>query len=178
MTLAIIRGLLVKVCYGTYAIPLASVLEIVDCDTTKVNTVTINKRELLRIPSDILLLIRLSRVLKFNGKLNSLEDKFVAVVGIGEFRVGPVVDNLLGQQEIVIQYLRENLGHISEIAGITILGDGSVVMIIAVSKLIYTSLIMFFVSMLRKIRLLIVDDPIFMQQAHDKLFSEPVYRNC
>lgn len=135
LTLAIIQGLLVKVGSETYTIPLASVLEIVDCDTTKVNT--INKREVIRIRSDILPLIRLSQVLKVNGKSGSLKDKFVVVVGIGEFRVGLVVDDLLGQQEIVIKSLGEYLGHISGIAGVTILGDGSVVMIIDVAELIY-----------------------------------------
>lgn len=135
LTLAIIQGLLVKVGSETYAIPLASVLEIVDCDITKVNT--INKREVIRIRSDILPLIRLSQVLKVNGKSESLEDKFVVVVGIGEFRVGLVVDDLLGQQEIVIKSLGEYLGHIPGIAGVTILGDGSVVMITDVGELIY-----------------------------------------
>ncbi|MGQ9819152.1 MAG: chemotaxis protein CheA [Candidatus Kapaibacteriales bacterium] len=135
LTLAIIQGLLVKVSSEIYAIPLASVLEIVDCDTSKVNT--INKREVIRIRSDILPLIRLSHVLNVNGKSDSLEDKFVVVVGIGEFRVGLVVDDLLGQQEIVIKSLGEYLGHIPGIAGVTILGDGSVVIIIDVGELIY-----------------------------------------
>lgn len=135
LTLAIIQGLLVKVKNETYAIPLASVLEVVDCDISKVNTV--NKREVIRIRSDILPLIRLSRVLNINGHTDTLEDKYVVVVGIGEFRVGLVVDELLGQQEIVIKSLGEYLGHVSGIAGVTILGDGSVVMIIDVGELIY-----------------------------------------
>lgn len=136
LTLAIIQGLLVKVHSEIYAIPLASVLEVVDCDVSKVNT--INKREVIRIRSDILPLIRLSKVLNVNGVNDSLENKYVVVVGIGEFRVGLVVDELLGQQEIVIKSLGDFLGHIKGIAGVTILGDGSVVIIIDVGELVYS----------------------------------------
>lgn len=136
LTLAIIQGLLVRVHSEIYAIPLASVLEVVDCDITRVNT--INKKEVIRIRQDILPLIRLSRVLDVNGVGESLEDKYVVVVGIGEFRVGLVVDELLGQQEIVIKSLGDFLGHIKGIAGVTILGDGSVVIIIDVGELIYS----------------------------------------
>ncbi len=136
LTLAIIQGLLVRVHSEIYAIPLASVLEVVDCDITRVNT--INKKEVIRIRQDILPLIRLSRVLDVNGVGESLEDKYVVVVGIGEFRVGLVVDELLGQQEIVIKSLGDFLGHIKGIAGVTILGDGSVVIIIDVGELVYS----------------------------------------
>lgn len=136
LTLAIIQGLLVRVHSEVYAIPLASVLEVVDCDVSKVNT--INKREVIRIRSDILPLIRLSRVLQVNGESESLENKYVVVVGIGEFRVGLIVDELLGQQEIVIKSLGDFLGHIKGIAGVTILGDGSVVIIIDVGELVYS----------------------------------------
>jgi len=136
LTLAIIQGLLVKVHSEIYAIPLASVLEVVDCDVSKVNT--INKREVIRIRSDILPLVRLSKVLSVNGANETLDNKYVVVVGIGEFRVGLVVDELLGQQEIVIKSLGDFLGHIKGIAGVTILGDGSVVIIIDVGELVYS----------------------------------------
>jgi two-component system chemotaxis sensor kinase CheA len=136
LTLAIIQGLLVKVHFEIYAIPLASVLEVVDCDVSKVNT--INKREVIRIRSDILPLVRLSKVLSVNGANETLDNKYVVVVGIGEFRVGLVVDELLGQQEIVIKSLGDFLGHIKGIAGVTILGDGSVVIIIDVGELVYS----------------------------------------
>ncbi|MCX7908061.1 MAG: chemotaxis protein CheA [Ignavibacteria bacterium] len=136
LTLAIIQGLLVRVHTETYAIPLASVLEVVDCDISKVST--INKREVIKIRSDILPLIRLNRVLSINGANETLNDKYVVVVGIGEFRVGLVVDELLGQQEIVIKSLGDFLGHIKGIAGVTILGDGSVVIIIDVGELVYS----------------------------------------
>lgn len=136
LTLAIIQGLLVRVHNEIYAIPLASVLEVVDCDVSKVST--INKKEVIKIRSDILPLIRLSRVLNVNGSNEVLDNKYVVVVGIGEFRVGLVVDELLGQQEIVIKSLGDFLGHINGIAGVTILGDGSVVIIIDVGELVYS----------------------------------------
>ncbi|MCX7880616.1 MAG: chemotaxis protein CheA [Ignavibacteria bacterium] len=136
LTLAIIQGLLVRVKSEIYAIPLSSVLEVVSCDVSMVTT--INKREVIRIRSDILPLFRLNNVLNVDGEEETLENKYIVVVGVGEFRVGLVVDELLGQQEIVIKPLGNFLGHIEGIAGVTILGDGSVVVILDVGALVYT----------------------------------------
>jgi two-component system, chemotaxis family, sensor kinase CheA len=137
LTLAIIQGLLVKVSNETYAIPLNSVVEVVSVNLDSIYTV--NKMEVIRLRNDVYPLMRLSSVLSANGKDKSLENRYIVVVGMGHQRVGFVVDELLGQQEIVIKSLGEYLGHISGIAGSTILGDGRVIMIIDVAELIQFS---------------------------------------
>lgn len=138
LTLAIIQGLLVRISNETYAIPLNSVVEVVSVDLKSIYSV--NKMEVIRLRDDVYPLIRLDRVLSINGKDKNLENRYVVVVGMGHQRVGFVVDELMGQQEIVIKSLGEYLGHVSGIAGSTILGDGRVIMIIDVAELIQFSI--------------------------------------
>jgi two-component system, chemotaxis family, sensor kinase CheA len=134
LTLAIIQGLLVKLQKETYAIPLSSVEEVVSVDLEKVST--INKQEVIRIRQNVLPLIRLDKTLSTPEANEKLVDRYVVVVGLGIHRIGLVVDELLGQQEIVIKSIGEYLGHIQGIAGSTILGDGRVIMIIDVAELV------------------------------------------
>lgn len=134
LTLAIIQGLLVRIQNETYAIPLSSVVEVVHIDPTTIYTV--NRQEVIKIREDVDPLIRLDKVLNTKEKIESLDNRYVVIVGLGLKRIGIVVDELLGQQEIVIKSLGEYLGHISGIAGSTILGDGRVIMIIDVAELI------------------------------------------
>lgn len=137
LTLAIIQGLLIKAHKEIYAIPLSSVIEVVSIETE--NVYSIKQREVIRIREDVLPLIRLDKILKSKIYNDSLKNRYVVVVGTGIHRVGLVVDELLGQQEIVIKSLGEYLGHIQGMAGSTILGDGSVIMIIDVAELITLS---------------------------------------
>ena len=137
LTLAIIQGLLVRILDETYAIPLSSVIEVVAVDPKSVNSV--NKQEVIRIRDDVDPLIRLDKTLDVPGAKDTLKDRYVVIVGLGIDRVGLVVDELLGQQEIVIKSLGEYLGSIDGIAGSTIMGDGRVIMIIDVVDLIETA---------------------------------------
>ncbi len=134
LTLAIIQGLLIKIGVEIYAIPLSSVIEIVSINTQHVYKV--NQREVIRIREDVMPLVRLDKVLKHKIIDHSATSPYVVIVAIGTKKVGFVVDELLGQQEIVIKSLGEYLGNIPGIAGSTILGDGSVIMIIDVGELI------------------------------------------
>jgi two-component system chemotaxis sensor kinase CheA len=134
LTLAIIQGVLVRVRSESYAIPLTSVIEVVAIDMKSVYSV--NRQEVIRIRQEVLPLMRLDKVLDVNDPLEGLEQRYVVVVGFGLQRIGFVVDELLGQQEIVIKSLGEYLGQIKGIAGSTILGDGRVIMIIDVAELI------------------------------------------
>jgi len=134
LTLAIIQGLLVKVQEETYAIPLSSVIEVVSLDQDQVYT--INTQEVIRVRQEVLPIIRLDRILYTSHPNESLDKRYVVNVGLGMQRVGFVVDELLGQQEIVIKSLGEYLGSIQGIAGSTIMGDGRVIMIIDVAQLL------------------------------------------
>lgn len=134
LTLAIIQGLLVKVQNETYAIPLTSVDEVVSIDDVQVQTV--NQQEVIRIRQEVYPLMRLDQAVKLKNTIPDLKNRYAVVVGIGMQRVGMVVDELLGQQEIVIKSLGEYLGNIHGIAGSTILGDGRVIMIVDVAEMI------------------------------------------
>lgn len=134
LTLAIIQGLLVNVEGEVYAIPLSSVDEVVsiELDTVK----TINNREVIKIRDNVFPVVRLNEKLRCGNQSKELSDKYVVVVGIGYEKVGLVVDNLLGQEEIVIKSLGEYLGSIIGVAGATIRGDGKVIMILDIDTLI------------------------------------------
>jgi len=134
LTLAIIQGLLVKVHNETYALPLSSVVEVVAINLDSIYS--INKQEVIRIRTEVIPIIRLDKALSVGNPDDNLEGKYVVNVGLGMQRVGIVVDELLGQQEIVIKSLGEYLGTVTGIAGSTILGDGRVIMIIDVADLI------------------------------------------
>jgi two-component system, chemotaxis family, sensor kinase CheA len=135
LTLAIIQGLLVKVSNEVYTIPLSSVVEVVGFNNTSINYV--NQRPVLRIREQVLPILWLDKAL---GVLTETPvetaGKYVVIVGVSQHRLGIVVDELLGQQEIVIKSLGQYLGQIPGITGSTILGDGSVVMIIDIGELI------------------------------------------
>lgn len=133
LTLAIIQGLLVKVHDEIFAVPLSSVIEVVAIEPKAVKTV--NNQEVIRIRNEVLPITRLDMALKSDKIKKELTNRYVVNVGVGVHRLGLVVDELLGQQEIVIKSLGEYLGDIPGIAGSTILGDGRVIMIIDVAQL-------------------------------------------
>jgi two-component system chemotaxis sensor kinase CheA len=131
---------MVKSGYEQYALPLSSVVESLRLDPAGVHT--INNREVIRLRDRVLPLVRLSSL--FDSPVRQGADKgrqYVVVVGRAEKRVGLVVDNLMGRQEIVIKALDDYVGENEGIAGATILGDGSVVLILDVAGLVERNLI-------------------------------------
>jgi two-component system, chemotaxis family, sensor kinase CheA len=134
LTLAIIQGLLVRVQQEIYALPLSAVVEVVNTDLNQIYSV--NQNEVIRIRNQVFPLIRMDKVLRTPNNETTLEDRYVVVVGLADKRLGLVVDELLGQKEIVIKSLGEYLGHIRGMSGSTILGDGRVIMILDIEELI------------------------------------------
>jgi two-component system chemotaxis sensor kinase CheA len=134
LTLAIIQGLLVQVKQEVFVIPLSSVVEVVRVAREDIDT--INGKEVFRIRNSVLPLVRIENVFTVNGQCVDPTRAYVVVVGLAETRVGIVVDSLLGQKEVVIKSLGGYLGNIDGIAGSTILGDGTVKMIIDIGELI------------------------------------------
>ncbi len=137
LTLAIIQGLLIKVGFDIFSIPLDSVVEVVRIKPDDIET--INGKEVVLLRDSVLSLIRLSDI--FSGIEYKVRSTWlhVVVVGVAEKRVGLIVDSLLGQKEIVIKSLGNYLGDVPGIAGSTILGDGRVVMILDLKELISRS---------------------------------------
>jgi two-component system chemotaxis sensor kinase CheA len=134
LTLAIIQGLLMKVVDEIFAVPLSAVLEIIRIEPDEIYT--IQGREVIRVRDVILPLARMSDII---GNLKAAKQSsisYVVVVGWAEKRIGLLVDSLLGQKEVVIKALGTYLGNVPGIAGSTILGDGSVILVIDVGQFI------------------------------------------
>ena len=135
LTLAIIQSLLVRVANETFAIPLHSVVEVVNLGKHAVSS--IKGREVVRLREQVLPLIRIGKALKVpRDSEPDIKRQNAVVVAIAHHRVGFVVDDLIGQKEIVIKALGSYLKKVPGIAGSTILGDGRVIMILDIGELL------------------------------------------
>ncbi|MGD1046621.1 MAG: chemotaxis protein CheA [Bacteroidota bacterium] len=134
LTLAIIQGLLMKVVDEIFAVPLSAVLEIIRIGPDEIYT--IQGREVIRVRDVILPLARMSDIIGNPKVIKQSPFSYVVVVGWAEKRIGLLVDSLQGQKEIVIKGLGNYLGDVPGIAGSTILGDGSVILVIDVGQFI------------------------------------------
>lgn len=127
LTLAIIQALLVMVGDEKYAFPLNSISEIVNKNKNEVHLV--QGKEVVMYRGKVIPLIRLHNVLDLKSKSDS--DNFICVIiKRGDNLAACSVDELIGQQEIVIKPLGKYLSNVKIIAGATILGDGQVALII------------------------------------------------
>ncbi len=141
ITVAIIKAMLVKINDEIYATPIANIAETVKITKDKIKRV--EKFEVMKLRNEVLPLVRLKKILgENNGRGRSRENAFensqisiVVVEGSGT-RAGLIVDELLGQQEVVIKSLGNYLKGIKGFAGATILGDGRVALILDVATLI------------------------------------------
>lgn len=134
LTLAIIQAMLVKVQDEMYAIPLGSIDSTINITPDDIKTV--QNKEVIVLRGQIIPIARLNEVLSVpKGQSPEEDDIFVVVVHVGDHKIGIVVDNLIGQQEIVIKTLGKLLSGLKMLAGATVLGDGHVAMILDVSAL-------------------------------------------
>lgn len=126
LTLSMIEALLIKVNSETFAIPIQSVIEIIEADDAKIKH--IRDKEMFQYNSEIIPLIRLNEKLGIHGEKN---DKFdILIIKKGDKFVGIIVDKVFAQQEIVIKSVSKYLSDYKFISGVTILGDGSISLII------------------------------------------------
>ncbi|WP_022669906.1 hybrid sensor histidine kinase/response regulator [Hippea alviniae] len=136
LTLAIIQALLVKVTKEYYAIPLVSVVETVRI--TKDDIDKVENKDVLRLRDNIIPLVYLGDTLGIGNNKRTLDGKeiYVVVVAVAEKRIGLIVDELIGREEIVIKSLGNYLTNIKGISGATIMGDGSVTLILDVANVV------------------------------------------
>lgn len=133
LTLAIIQGLLVKVGKEIYAIPITSVL---DSHRIKPSDIKmIDNYEVFNVREDVISLLRLNRLFRIPTE-EEQKYHYVVVVGSGDKKMGLVVDTLIGEEDVVIKPLKDKYTNSPGIAGATILGDGTVSLIIDVSQLL------------------------------------------
>jgi two-component system chemotaxis sensor kinase CheA len=133
VTLAIIRALVVSVAGRVYAVPLASVLEIVEVRSSEVKT--LSTREVISLRGSTLPLIRLGRFFALSGA-SVPPAFFVVVVGLAQERLGIAVDELLGQQDVVVKPLGGALASVRGIAGATDLGSRRTVLVLDVGAIL------------------------------------------
>lgn len=134
LTLAIITALMVELGEEKYAIPLGSIQTIEDVPCSDIRYV--QTREVINLRSDIIPLIRLDSILDIEPREEQPESLTVVIVAKGEKLAGLVVDNLIGQQEIVIKSIGKYINNNKIISGATILGDGEVALIIDANTLV------------------------------------------
>ncbi len=134
LTLAIIQALMVEVGGEKYAISLGSIQTIEDISPEDIKFV--QNKEVINLRGDVIPLIRLNEVLDIASTREPGDNLIVAIVKKGEKLAGLVVDELMGQQEIVIKSLGKYINKSKVISGATILGDGEIALIIDANALI------------------------------------------
>jgi two-component system chemotaxis sensor kinase CheA len=132
LTLAIIDGLLVRVGRGRYVIPLSAVEECVELSMEE--DARSRGRNFLNIRGDLVPFLRLREL--FNAATPADRYQKVVVVSSGELRVGLVVDQVIGDHQTVIKSLSKLHDDVEIFSGATILGDGTVALILDISHLV------------------------------------------
>ena len=133
LTLAIIQALLVRVADELYSIPLDAVIESQRIETSEVRTV--HGGEVITLRGQVVPLIRVGEFFRLNAPRDP-DKVMIVIVGLQGRQVGLVVDSFQGEQEIVIKPLSDVIGRIAGISGATILGNGSISLIIDVHSLV------------------------------------------
>jgi two-component system chemotaxis sensor kinase CheA len=133
LTLAILEGLLVRVADRTLVVPLLSVSETVPLPASEIRRVS-STGEVVVIREESIPLLRLSRFLGLPPASGAAEERQLAViVQAGPKKIGLVVDELLGQQQVVGKSLKKHFREVAGLMGATILGDGCVAPIVDVT---------------------------------------------
>lgn len=133
LTLAIIQALMVDIGNEKYAISLGTIQTIEDISPSDVKLV--QNKEVIHLRGSVIPLIRLNEVLDIESKKAEDENMIVVIVKKGDRMAGLVVDELMGQQEIVIKSLGKYISKCKIISGATILGDGEVALILDANTL-------------------------------------------
>ena len=134
LTLAIIQSLMVIVGGEKYAIPLGNIQTLESIQPSEIKYV--QQKEVINLRGDVIPIIRLNQVLDCESTRGADEEMTVVIVKKGDRMAGLVIDELTGQQEIVIKSLGKYIGKTKVISGATILGDGEVALIIDPNALI------------------------------------------
>ena len=138
LTLAIVDGQSVAVGSETYIIPLISIVESMRLKETSISRLS-GHNEVFSFRGDYLPIIRLHELFGVEPRARALHEGLVVIAEGDGRRVGLFVDDLLGQQQVVIKSLEVNYGHVEGVSGATILGDGSVALILDVTGIIHAA---------------------------------------
>ena len=131
LTLASIHALLFHVAGHLYAVPLANVVEITRIENADIHRV--DDYDVIPLRDQLLALVHLDHLTP-QAANSSAKKMFVVVIGTGERKFGIVVDGLLGEEELVIKALDDRFTASDMVSGASILGDGTVVLILNVTS--------------------------------------------
>ncbi len=134
LTLAIIQALMVVIGNEKYAIPLANINTIEDVPATDIKYV--EGKEVINLRGTVIPLIRLDKILDVTDAKKDQESLTVVIIAKGDKQAGLVVDDLIGQLEIVIKSIGKYINNSKMISGATILGDGEIALILDATTLV------------------------------------------
>jgi two-component system chemotaxis sensor kinase CheA len=134
ITLAIIKALIINTVGRVYALPITSVLETILVERREV--LTVERKEVIQLREMTLPLLHLAKLFALNGETELPESFYVVVVGVAEKRLGIVVNDLYGQQDIVIKSLGETFKGFRGISGAADLGDQRTILVLDVGGII------------------------------------------
>ena len=134
LTMAIVDGMLVKVGSERYIIPTVAISESIQPKPEQLTTVT-TSGEMLNVRGELIPLIRLNQVFQLSDAKTNIHEALVIIVGTENEKRGLLVDDLLGQQQVVVKNLDKRLQGIKGFSGSSILGDGLVGLILDISSL-------------------------------------------
>jgi two-component system, chemotaxis family, sensor kinase CheA len=135
LTLAIVDGQSVSVGGENYIVPLTAIIESMQLKSSMVNMVA-GSGEVFRFRDEYLPIVRLHQMFGVRPRTTELTEGLLMVVEGDGRRVGLFVDDLLGQQQVVIKSLETNYRRVDGVSGATILGDGSVALILDIPGII------------------------------------------
>lgn len=133
LTLMIIQTLLVRIGNNRLAVPLPSINQSLTFNQNEIKT--INKRPVIVFMDKVLPLMRLTEVFDFRSEICEEDYKYIVIVSSGKQQMGILVDQLLGEEEVVVKSLGSLIGGVDGISSAAILGDGQVVLILDVPDL-------------------------------------------
>ena len=134
LTLAIIQALMVIIGKEKYAIPLANIDTIEDIPATDIKYV--EGKEVINLRGTVIPLIRLDKILDVTDSKQDAENLTVVIISKGDKKAGLIVDDLIGQLEIVIKSIGKYINNSKMISGATILGDGEIALILDATTLV------------------------------------------
>jgi two-component system chemotaxis sensor kinase CheA len=138
VTLAIIKALIIRCGGRIYALPIMSVLESLVMTSSEVATV--ERKEVITLRDATLPLLRLENYFEISSDVAKQKEFYVVVVGVAEKRLGIVVDELIGQQDIVIKSLGDSFKRFRGIAGAADLGDQRTILVLDATGIINETL--------------------------------------
>ncbi|MBT1451365.1 chemotaxis protein CheA [Glaciecola sp. XM2] len=133
LTLAIVDGMCVSVGKQTYVVPLTNIIE--SMQPTKDQLKTLANDEVLWVRGEYWPLVQLHKLMGIDGAKTDVSNAIVVLVETSRKRFGILVDDLEGQQQVVIKSLEQHYRRVPGVAGATIMGDGSVAMILDIESI-------------------------------------------